>query len=147
MKAELVAPCGINCARCSAYLARQNDLHKQGFGMSYCTGCRPRGKNCAFMKKSCELLGNGLVKFCYECVEFPCDRLKRLDKRYRTNYRLSIIANLEFIRDSGMRKFLAQEKQQWKCPNCGQTICCHNGLCYSCEVEKLRARKLRYRWE
>jgi len=147
MKAELIAPCGMNCALCSSYLALQNDLKKQGFGMSYCAGCRPRGKNCAFMKKSCALLGNGLVKFCYECGQFPCARLKRLDKRYRTFYHMSMIDNLMFLRDNSVRKFLSEQKSKWRCPKCGQTVCCHNGLCYNCEVDKLKIKKPRYRWE
>jgi hypothetical protein len=147
MKAELIAPCGMNCALCANYLTMQNDLKKQGFGSTYCPGCRPRGKNCAFMKKACEKLGKGLVRFCYECGDFPCERLKRLDKRYRTFYHMSMIENLTYIKENGMRKFLAKERKQWRCPNCGETICCHNGICYNCEVEKLRAKKPRYRWE
>jgi hypothetical protein len=147
MKADLIAPCGMNCALCSSYLALQNDLKKRGFGMSYCPGCRPRGKNCAFMKKNCALLGNGLVKFCFECKEFPCDRLKRLDKRYRTFYHMSMIDNLVFLKDNGMRQFLTKQRSQWRCPKCGKTICCHNGVCYNCEVEKLKVKKPRYRWE
>jgi len=30
MEAALVAPCGMNCAICSAFLAREYDLKKQG---------------------------------------------------------------------------------------------------------------------
>jgi hypothetical protein len=25
-------------------------------------------------------------------------------------------------------------------------ICCHNGLCYNCDLEKLRKKKHKYRW-
>ena len=71
MKEELIAPCGINCNVCISYLAMKNDLNKQGFQKKYCTGCLPRGKNCVFMKKQCDLLGKGLARFCYECGEFP----------------------------------------------------------------------------
>ncbi len=145
---QLIAPCGMNCGICSGYLAREYDLKKQGIRKSYCAGCRPRGKNCAFMKKSCEKLGNGLVKYCYECAEFPCRRLKHLDKRYRTNYHMSNIENLEYIRDKGIEKFLIKEAEKWRCPQCGGTISCHSGLCFKCEVEKLKNRKKgRYLWE
>jgi hypothetical protein len=147
MEEILVAPCGMNCALCSSYLSMKNDLKKTGIMRSYCAGCRPRGKNCAFMKKSCELLAKGLVKYCFECKEFPCQRLKGLDKRYSTKYHMSMIENLEFIRDNGMEKFLAKEVEKWQCPTCGSTICCHNGICYSCGLEKLKAKRLKYRWE
>ena len=146
MDEVLIAPCGMNCGVCSSYLARHYDLKSQGFMKGYCTGCRPRGKNCAFMKKSCDLLGNGLVQYCYECEEFPCHRLKGLDKRYRTKYHMSMIDNLQFIKAHGMKKFLEKEEEKWKCPECGGTICCHNGICYSCGLEELKEKKKKYRW-
>jgi hypothetical protein len=143
----LVAPCGMNCGVCGSYLSLKNDLKRKGFGKTYCAGCRPRGKNCAFMKKSCELLGNGRVQYCHECAEFPCRRLKHLDQRYRTNYHMSMIENLEFIRDNGIEEFLRRETEKWRCPDCGGVICCHNGICYNCGLEKLKSLKRRYRWE
>jgi hypothetical protein len=146
MEEILIAPCGMNCGICSSYLSLKNDLKRQGVMRTYCTGCRPRGKNCAFMKRSCELLGEGKVQYCYECDEFPCRRLKGLDKRYRTNYHMSMIANLEYIKEQGMKKFLQKEDEKWKCPECGAVICCHNGICYRCGLEKLKNKKKRYRW-
>jgi hypothetical protein len=115
--------------------------------MPYCAGCRPRGKNCAFLKKRCERLGNGWVRYCYECAKFPCRRLKHLDKRYRTYYRMSMIENLEFIRDKGIAAFLEKEAEKWRCPACGGVICCHNGICFNCGLEKLKNKKKLYRWE
>jgi hypothetical protein len=147
MEEELIAPCGMNCAVCSAYLAMQNDLRKQGVMRIYCAGCRPRGKNCAFMKKACEKLGEGLVKYCFECADFPCRRLKHLDKRYRTFYHMSMIENLETIKRDGVPMLLEIEAGKWRCPECGGTICCHNGICFSCGLEKLKSKKRRYRWE
>jgi hypothetical protein len=147
MEEVLIAPCGMNCALCSSYLAMKNDLKSTGIMKTYCAGCRPRGKNCAFMKKKCDLLGEGKVQYCYECGEFPCRRLKHLDERYRTNYRMSMIENLEYIKEHGIDKFLKKEEEKWRCPECGGTICCHNGICFSCGLEKLKNKQRRYRWE
>jgi hypothetical protein len=87
------------------------------------------------------------VKYCYECPDFPCPRLKRLDKRYRTFYRMSMIENLEYIRANGIKKLLEREEAKWRCPECGGVICCHNGICFSCGLERLKTKKRRYRWE
>ena len=137
MKDELIAPCGMNCSLCISYQFSENNLNKKGFHKSYCPGCIPRGENCTHMGDSCELLRTGKIRFCNLCDLYPCKRLKALDKRYRTKYNMSMIANLDFIRDQGMENFKEKEFEKWKCPKCGGTICCHNGLCLSCDLDKL----------
>lgn len=145
MEENLIAPCGMNCGLCISYLAMKNDLKKKGFARKYCPGCRPRRKNCTFMAKQCNLVGKGLIGFCFECENFPCRRLKDLDKRYNTKYHMSMIDNLEFIKKDGLASFLEKEKAKWCCPECGDVICCHNGLCLNCGLEKLRQNR-KYCW-
>ena len=147
MREELIAPCGMDCAVCSSYLALKNDVRAKGVRMAYCKGCRPRDKKCAFLKKKCELLLKNKVRFCYECEEFPCKNLEHIDKRYQTFFRMSFIDNLKLIKKQGLTKFLESQKKKWQCPNCGEVICCHNGICFSCDLEKLKNKKKRYRWE
>lgn len=143
MDETLIAPCGMNCGLCISYQAGKTDLNKKGFHRKTCEGCIPRGKNCVFM--DCSLLGQGLVRFCFECEQFPCKRVKALDKRYRTRYHMSMIKNLVFIRDHGMEQFLVSEGAKWSCAECGGVICCHNGLCLNCNVDTLKQNK-KYRW-
>jgi hypothetical protein len=146
MKQELIAPCGMNCGLCVSYLAMKNDINKQGFRKRYCPDCLPRGQNCTFMAAQCDLLGKGLVRFCYHCADFPCRRLEALDKRYRTSYHISMIENLEFISDRGIEEFLENEAAKWGCPDCGGVICYHNGLCLDCRLDKLLQNK-KHRWQ
>jgi hypothetical protein len=145
MEENLIAPCGMNCGICVSHLAMKHDLNNKGFGKKYCLGCLPRGKHCVFMEQHCDLLGKGLVRFCHECESFPCRRLKALDKRYRTKYHMSMIENLDFIKEHGIEQFLAREEERWRCPGCGAEICCHNGLCLNCDLDLLRRNK-KYRW-
>lgn len=142
---KLIAPCGMNCRLCISYQAMRNDLNKQGFHKKYCPGCIPRGENCTHMGDQCELLGKGSVRFCFECKDFPCKRLKALDKRYRTKYHMSMIENLKFIQENGMEVFLEKEQTTWHCTKCNNIICCHNGLCMNCNLDTLRKNK-KYRW-
>ncbi len=147
MNEELIAPCGMNCAVCSGYLAFANDVRSKGIRMPYCRGCRARDKICAFLKKRCAMLMEGKVKYCYECPDFPCENLKHLDASYRKKFRMSMIENLEFIKEHGIAKLLERETDKWKCPECGEMICCHNGICFNCGVEKLKVKEKLYRWE
>lgn len=143
---ELIAPCGMNCALCANYLSLKNNVKSQGIRMPECTGCRPRGKQCAYIKKQCPQL-NAENAFCYECGDFPCHRLKTIDARYQSRYRMSMIENLTFIKEQGLERFLDAQAQKWRCPTCGEMVCCHNGLCFRCDLEKLGAKKKKFRWE
>ena len=58
---------------------------------------------------------------------------------------MSMIENLEYIRDKGIDKFLEKEREKWQCPDCDGVICCHNGLCLKCNLDKLIHKKT-YRW-
>lgn len=139
---ELIAPCGMNCGICLAYLRDKNK----------CSGCRcfyedkpvTRAK-CKI--KNCENLPDIKMKFCFMCTSFPCKRLKNIDKRYRTKYHMSMIENLNMIQKKGIRNFLEKEKDRWKCQNCGGVICCHNGLCYNCQQDIIKNRKKLLGWE
>lgn len=144
MNQNLIAPCGMNCSLCVAYQFGDLDLNKQGFNKKYCAGCVPSKKKC-YMKAGCDSLGKGKARFCFECDQFPCQKLKSLDKRYRTKYHMSMIENLESIKKNGIEKFLQDQKSKWTCPECGGLICCHNGLCLNCNLDVLQKNK-KYRW-
>ena len=144
---ELVAPCGMNCGLCASYLALKYDVKSQGIKMPTCTGCRPRGKQCAYLKKQCLKLNENNA-FCFECKDFPCHRLRTIDARYQSRYRTSFIENLMFIKEKGLEEFVRAQEKKWRCPECGVgVICCHNGICFNCRIEKLREKKRKYRWE
>ncbi|KUG05432.1 hypothetical protein ASZ90_017114 [hydrocarbon metagenome] len=44
-----------------------------------------------------------------------------------------------------MEIFLEKEVARWHCAECGEVVCCHNGLCLNCSLDKLRRNK-KYRW-
>nr|MDO8112652.1 DUF3795 domain-containing protein [Candidatus Sigynarchaeota archaeon] len=135
---NLVAPCGINCGICTSYLAHSRDIPLQK-GVSHCTGCRIRNKNCAFIKKNCEFKVGKEIAYCHECPTFPCERLKAIDDRYRRDYNTSLIENLTFIKEHGVDVFTKKQREQYKCAKCGGMICVHNGFCYDCGKAELDA--------
>ena len=133
MKPELVAPCGMNCNVCSAYLAFSTDIPKKRGKINHCEGCLPRGKNCAFLKKHCRKIGEGKLRFCFECSTFPCERLEKIDARYRRRYDTSFIENLKEIKKKGIDSFLSAQEKKFQCGKCGGTISVHNRKCYGCD--------------
>jgi len=127
MKSSLIAPCGMNCSICMAYLRDKNK----------CPGCRLFNKNepvtiakCKI--KNCATFKSSKLKFCFKCKKFPCERIKHMDKRYRTKYNMSTIENLGNIKKFGLIEFVKNEKIRWTCSQCGGTINVHRGYCNSC---------------
>jgi catechol 2,3-dioxygenase-like lactoylglutathione lyase family enzyme len=126
---DLIAPCGMNCRICLGYFGYTSSGKRRKMK---CIGCKQRDKSCAFLKKYCKKLTKKELDYCYECSDFPCSHLEKLDKGYRERYNMSMIENLEYIRDNGMKKFLRKQEKKYQCPECGGVVCIHNGICYSC---------------
>jgi hypothetical protein len=125
---NLIASCGMNCGICMAFLREKN----------HCPGCRATSGiikksilNCRI--KNCDERQKSKSDFCFNCVNYPCEKIKHLDKRYRTKYGMSMIDNLNKIKDFGLAKFVKSEKTRWACSACGNQICVHNKKCYFCE--------------
>lgn len=125
----LIAPCGMNCGTCIAYLRDKNK----------CPGCRVFSADKSVTVRKCIIINcpdleNTSSKFCYECEKFPCKRIKQLDKRYRTKYRTSFIENLLMIKERGMADFLEFESDRRTCPNCGSVLSVHRSNCIKCKI-------------
>ena len=119
-----------------AYLAYAHQLPRKPGKITHCTGCRPRNKQCAYLKGRCARLSRGEVGFCFECADFPCERLKHIDERYRHDYSYSMIETLHGIQSNGVEEVLRDQRERLRCPRCGGVICIHNGKCYTCEEVK-----------
>ncbi len=134
-KVDLIAPCGIHCGVCIKYLERRllKPISKSG----PCDGCRQRNKNCAFIKKGCSEFRQKKITYCFECKQYPCDRLKILDARYQRDYQHSLIENLEYMKSEGFEAFLHKMEKTFQCEKCGNVISVHNGFCYGCEEKNL----------
>jgi hypothetical protein len=129
MKAELIAPCGMNCRLCLAYQRQKK----------HCPGCRgddaSKSVSCRqCLIKNCSIVQSSHSGFCYECERYPCLRLRQLDKRYRTKYRMSMLENLKTIKDEGLDIFLQREEERWRCPNCGAVLSVHRLPCPVCKI-------------
>lgn len=127
---ELIAPCGMNCGVCIAYLRDKNK----------CYGCMQEGSNkaahctkCSI--KYCDEHNHADFTYCYDCRKFPCTRIKKLDKRYVQNYKTSLSENLSYISQHGMEAFICAENEKWQCKNCGSVLSVHRNECLNCKVQ------------
>jgi hypothetical protein len=126
----LIAPCGMNCGTCIAYLRPKNK----------CPGCRMQSEKKSTARtmcivKTCINLEKSSTGFCYECEKFPCRRIKQLDKRYSTKYNTSFIGNLTTIREKGIDSFLRVEAIRRSCKVCGAVLSVHRDKCLVCGKE------------
>ena len=124
---KLIAPCGMDCGLCMAFLREKNR----------CPSClgpdTDKRITCVRCKiKKCSHIKGCKPAFCFICSEYPCDILAHLDKRYRLKYGMSMIENLEYIKKKGIRDFVLKENIKWACPECGGVICVHKHNCSVC---------------
>ena len=145
---DLVAPCGMNCGICKAYLAYSRGVPYKKGEVSHCNGCLARNKNCAFIRKHCEKIRKKQIRFCYQCPDMPCEPLAKIDGYYRARYGMSMVENQKALREKGMDEFLRSQAEKYKCPSCGDVISVHDGKCYACgyQAAKPKGSNPKQRW-
>ncbi len=72
------------------------------------------------------------INFCYECSEYPCKILKRLDKSYQMRYKESLVKKMSIIETMGMDYYLEKERERLKCSECGHELNLHDKICHMC---------------
>ncbi len=96
--------CGLNCAKCKLLVEGK------------CAGCRgPIEKN---WSGNCEFRPCATEKghtYCFECVEFPCERLKAFAEDGYDHHRLAV-ANLGEMREKGLDAWIASQPKVMFCP-------------------------------
>ena len=130
VRAEMIAPCGLDCSICSRALAEKDP----------CPGCLgPDENKPEFCSKRCGIIlcrkrqENGYT-YCDECPDYPCADVEEKESRYTSKYPLyeSPGKNLREIRENGMEKFLEKERNEWTCGECGHIVSVHTGICSGC---------------
>lgn len=124
----LIAPCGMNCGLCIGYLRERNRC-------AGCTGQHDSSKprSCvACSIRNCDELSDDAHSLCLGCERGPCARLRRLDKRYRTKYRMSMLENLAEVGRVGLEQFVESERLRWACEHCGALVSVHRTACLAC---------------
>jgi len=124
-KWNFIAPCGLYCAECTAFLNTE------------CGGCRTNEGLSKEFRKYCKIYmcsSTKKFKICLECGEFPCRlfnffKAETLDS---SSWFLDIWANMKQINELGLTVFL-KSKKSWleKRKKCAQRR--GVGYCDQCE--------------
>jgi len=127
IKIKNIAPCGMDCALCLGFQREKNR----------CPGCKEKYGDTPMEEVRCIIVKcaekNDRFDLCFKCEKFPCRRIKQLDKRYRTKYNMSMMENLLYIKEKGIRQFVKQENEKWRCKECGSILCVHRKYCLNCQ--------------
>ena len=112
-KYPTIGVCGLDCGLCPRYYT---------VGTSRCPGCGGpdffnKHPSCSFI--TCCVKKKNL-EVCAECSEFPCSKFKT-DEEYQQlkesssypSYK-TVMPNLNFIKEHGIKKFLDQQKKRIK---------------------------------
>lgn len=116
---DLTAPCGIDCFNCQVYAGNITEETKAAMALRLqlkpeqvpCNGCRTQ-QGCRLHWNSCDTLdcvnAKG-VDYCFECGEFPCDKLQpAADGADRFPHNMKVF-NLCRIRSIGVERWAEEE--------------------------------------
>jgi len=118
---NLTAPCGKDCFNCPLYIGEENKENRNAFlkrnnipaDKYQCKGCRDNAGFCPGLGilgidghcKMFACIQQKNVEFCFECDEFPCERLQPVaDRAERVPHSLKIY-NLCMIKKLGVEKW------------------------------------------
>lgn len=126
----MFAPCGMNCMVCYKHC----DVKKP------CAGCLPGDEGKPEHCRKCRIkdcIREKNLTHCFACFQFPCKRIKNLEKSYNKRYQASLLENSEFVRQYGLEPFMQRQKEVYTCPKCGGIISIHDRACSECQ-EKMK---------
>ena len=116
--------CGLFCGTCPSY---PQDCHgclsdKVRAG---CEECSPGFRDCS--------REHGVTR-CFDCTEFPCDRLRWFSKQHIVNgicHHENILRDLEEMKHRGVESWVESQTARHTCPQCGELMhwCEKNHVC------------------
>lgn len=126
MDGSMFAPCGMNCVVC----------YKHCYHKKPCAGClnsdlgKPEHCRKCTIKDCVRARG---LDYCFQCPEYPCKRLKYMEKSYQTRYQASLMDNSAAVKARGLEAFMAEQREKYTCPACGGVISLHDRACSQCQ--------------
>lgn len=149
-----VGICGLYCGTCPFYLAfRKNDMEymqkmsqEKGFPVEelQCHGCQSDNvsvhcKDCVHGFRICAEKKH--VKWCFECEEFPCQRLKDFSEVHIVNgikHHEHVIDDLKYMKKHGIQEWVKIQDKKARCKGCGEVLYWFDLECPDCKLQAER---------
>lgn len=112
---QTAAICGLFCGTCPCYPQECHGCLSDKL-QADCVDCVSGFRECAKHHQ---------VERCYQCSDFPCDRLVSFSKRHVVNgicHHQNVINDLIAMRDNGVEAWVKQKSQEATCLKCGELI-------------------------
>ena len=147
---KLVGICGLYCATCPNYLAcRENDVEQlerisQKYGIPAeeirCDGClsdrvMPFCKECQHGFRQCT--SQHKVTWCFECSDFPCQRLKDFTDIHIVNgisHHAKVIDDLQYMKEHGLEQWVKEQEKAGCCSQCRKRLYWFTRVCPDCHT-------------
>jgi hypothetical protein len=96
-KWDLMAPCGLYCGECKAFLDEE------------CGGCRSNSGIAAEFSRICKIAlcsNDKKVKVCLECDDFPCSHMDYFKARrlQESGWYIDIVGNMKDLKELGLEE-------------------------------------------
>lgn len=113
---ECASICGLFCGACPCYPDKCHGCFSN-FVRDVCKNCnKHRFLECAIKHN---------VTRCYECMEFPCNKLKEFSTKPIINgicNHAKVIPDLERMKEVGVAKWIEEKTNEHTCPKYGELI-------------------------
>ena len=120
-RTRLAAPCGIDCGVCELYICRDNEplaafLVSKGVPAEKlpCPGCRDLEGHCPVIGGQCATYlcaSDKNAEFCFQCGDFPCEKLNPAADRADTLPHNLKVFNLCTIHKDGVKEFISKSAE------------------------------------
>ena len=122
---NLAGICGLFCGTCPSFPQKCEGCLSDRVA-EHCVNCRHGFRVCAQEKR---------VTRCYECGDFPCERLEAFIPVHVENgivHHENIINDLRLMKEIGVQSWVNKQVKDHTCPGCGKMIHWHQINLHSC---------------
>lgn len=112
---ETAAICGLFCGICPFYPEKCHGCLSNKL-TAHCVSCPNGFRDCVKEHN---------VTRCYECKDFPCERLEAFSGEHWENgicHHATVIDDLQFMKNNSVEEWVANKTNENTCPNCGRLI-------------------------